>query len=177
MLRPVLGSHYVLYGEWVYAKHTVFYDRLPHYFLEFDVLDTTSGTFLDTTRRRGLLAGLPVVSVPVLWEGEAEPDAEALRRRLVDLVGPSLYKSSRWRERLCAAAAERGLDPERVVAETDGSDRMEGLYVKHEAGGVVVGRYKYVRADFLTAVLDSGTHWLRRPVLPNSLADGVDLFE
>src|SRR4051794_33918056 len=30
-----LGSRHVLYGEWLYAKHTVFYDALPHYFLEF----------------------------------------------------------------------------------------------------------------------------------------------
>ncbi len=22
------------YGKWLYAKHTVFYDRLPHYFME-----------------------------------------------------------------------------------------------------------------------------------------------
>src|SRR5690349_12704120 len=31
----VLGERYVMYGEWVYAKHTVYYDALPHYFLEF----------------------------------------------------------------------------------------------------------------------------------------------
>ena len=35
----VLGSRYIMYGEWMYAKHSVFYDALPHYFLEFDVLD------------------------------------------------------------------------------------------------------------------------------------------
>ena len=38
---------------------------------------------------------------------------------------------------------------------------------KVEEEGEVRARYKYVRADFLTAVLDSGTHWLRRPILPN----------
>ena len=64
--RAALGTRYVLYGEWLYAKHTVFYDALPHYFLEFDVLDTTDGSFLSTGRRRALLADLPLVSVPVL---------------------------------------------------------------------------------------------------------------
>ena len=53
---------------------------------------------------------------------------------------------------------------------------MEGLYLKVEEEGRVVGRYKYVRADFLTAVVDSGTHWLKRPIVPNLLRDGVDLF-
>jgi hypothetical protein len=47
----------VLYGEWLYAKHTIFYDRLPQYFLEFDVLDLESDAFLSTARRRELLGG------------------------------------------------------------------------------------------------------------------------
>ena len=36
-----------LYGEWLYAKHTIFYDELPHYFLEFDIRDE-SGAFWST---------------------------------------------------------------------------------------------------------------------------------
>ena len=33
-----------------------------------------------------------------------------------------------------------------------------------------------IRTPFLTAVVDSETHWLQRPIVPNQLADGVDLF-
>ena len=33
----VLSDRYVMYGEWMYAKHTVFYDALPHYYMEFDI--------------------------------------------------------------------------------------------------------------------------------------------
>jgi hypothetical protein len=170
-LRSVLGVRYVLYGEWLYAKHTVYYDRLPHYFLEFDVLDTDSGDFLSTERRRELLADLPVSSVPVLWSGLARS-----REEVVERIGPSLYKGDNWRDELETACQTRGLDPERIGRETDPSDQMEGLYIKVEEGGRVVGRYKYVRASFLTAVLDSGTHWLARPIVPNKLAPGVDLF-
>ena len=32
------------------------------------------------------------------------------------------------------------------------------------------------QAAFLTSILDSGTHWLRRPIVPNQLGMGVDLF-
>lgn len=170
-LREALGDRHVLYGEWLYAKHTVFYDQLPHYFLEFDVLDTHAGDFLSTERRRALLAGSPVVPVPVLRTGPA--------RRIDDLlalVGRSLYKSASWRERLAEACAGRGLDAERTWAETDRSEEMEGLYVKVEEGGRVVERYKYIRPGFLTAVFDSGGHWLKRPIVPNQLAAGVDLF-
>ncbi len=46
----------------------------------------------------------------------------------------------------------------------------------HEEDGVVTERYKYVRADFLTAVFAAEGHWLNRPIIPNRLAEGVDLF-
>jgi hypothetical protein len=170
-LHAALGSRYVLYGEWLYAKHTIFYDELPHYFLEFDVLDTAAGVFLSTDRRRELLAVAPLVPVPVLRRGPA-----ASLDDLLTLIGPSLYKSAGWRERLVESGAAHGVGFERVWGETDRSDLMEGLYVKVEEGGAVVERYKYVRASFLTAVLDSGTHWLKRPIVPNRLRAGVNLF-
>jgi hypothetical protein len=170
-LHAALGGRFVLYGEWLYAKHTVFYDQLPHYFLEFDVLDTETGAFLSTAERRSLLRGLPVASVPVLRTGPCRDRAD-----ITSLVGPSLYKDPTWRESLRAAAEARGLDPEQTWKETDSSDLMEGLYIKVEEDGRVVERYKFIRASFLTTVLDSGTHWLRRPILPNQLGKGVDLF-
>ncbi|GMU53217.1 MAG: hypothetical protein AMXMBFR33_23630 [Candidatus Xenobia bacterium] len=166
-----LRHRYVVYGEWLYAKHTVYYDRLPHYFLEFDVLDTETGVFLSTPRRRELLEGLPVVSVPVLHEGQAPS-----LKQLIAMIRPSLYKSPGWLESLSEQCAQHGLDPEQAAQETDPEDLSEGLYLKVEQEGQVQARYKLVRASFLTAVLDSGSHWLSRPILPNRLADGVDLY-
>jgi hypothetical protein len=164
-LRERLGSRYVMYGEWLFAKHTVYYDALPHHFLEFDVLDGTTGEFLSTARRRELLAGSPVTSVPVLAEASFKrQDA------LVALVGRSNFKTDAWRERLAETARSRELDVVRVMRETDPSDEMEGLYIKIEEEGRVVARYKWVRKTFLTSVVDSGTHWLSRPIVPNGLA-------
>jgi RNA ligase len=171
-LHAVLGSRYVMYGEWLYAKHTVFYDRLPHYFMEFDVLDLHTGVFLSTPRRRALLEPTPVVSVPVLHEGTT-PSIEALARR----VAPSLYKSDAWREALRHGASGAGLAFERVEQETDPTPLCEGLYIKVEEGGAVTGRYKWVRSSFLTSVVESGGHWLDRPIVPNRLAPGVDLYD
>jgi RNA ligase len=169
-IAPLLAGGRVLYGEWLYAKHTVFYDRLPHYLLEFDILEPGSG-FLSTERRRELLAGAPIRSVPVLWQGVVDQPA-----RIPGLVGRSLYKSDAWRDALAGAARAAGLDPDRAGQETDPSDDGEGLYIKVEEGGRVVERYKWIRASFLTAVVDSGTHWAARPILPNQLAPGVDLM-
>ncbi|MDF2692862.1 MAG: ligase [Labilithrix sp.] len=169
-LRAVLGDRYVMYGEWVYAKHTVYYDALPHYFLEFDVLDRKTGDFLSTPRRRALLAPLPVVSVPVLHEGVLRTHDE-----LVGFVGPSRFKTSAWRERLAEQARELELDVARIVAETDASSEMEGLYIKVENRERVLDRLKWVRRGFLTSVVDSGTHWLARPIVPNRLAGDASL--
>lgn len=165
LLRPRLGERYVLYGEWLYAKHTVFYDALPHHFLEFDVLDTRDGTFLSTPRRRELLEGIPVVPVPVLHSGPLERLED-----LTSLVGPSAYRTPAWREALAESAEAVGADPRRALAETDDSDLMEGLYVKVEEGGRTVDRLKWVRPGFTNALLDSGTHWFDRPLIANRTA-------
>ena len=68
-LLHALEDRYVMYGEWTYSKHSVFYDCLPHHFHEFDVYDRREGVFLSTPRRHALLGGSPVLSVPVLYAG------------------------------------------------------------------------------------------------------------
>lgn len=169
----VLGNRYIMYGEWMYAKHTVFYDRLPHYFLEFDIYDRDSGIFLDTPSRRKLTEQMPVVSVPVLVERTFSDQKE-----LLDLIGRSAFISEEHIEALRKVSTELGLDADRQCQETDTSATMEGLYIKVEEGGQVTSRLKYVRASFLQSLLTSETHWLERPIVPNQLAVPVEkLFE
>jgi hypothetical protein len=171
-LWAALGDRYVLYGEWLYARHTIYYTDLPHYFLEFDALDTATGDFLDTPRRRALLRAAPfVVPVYVLHEGIVD-SLDALNA----LIGPSRFIVGDHLARLRAACAERGLDAERALPETDATGLMEGLYVKVEEGGVVCERYKFVRSGFLQTVFDSGSHWMDRPLVPNGLREGARLL-
>ena len=171
-LREVLSDRYILYGEWMYAKHTVFYDALPHYLMEFDVYDRQDDSFLSTEQRHEMLAGRPIVSVPVL---ATEPVRRA--KELTGLVRPSLYKTAQWRASLRAAVEASGQDPDALPpGETDQTDLSEGLYVKWEEGGVVKGRYKWVRPNFVQTILDSGSHWRDRPIVRNGLREGVDLF-
>jgi hypothetical protein len=171
-LIDVLEDRYILYGEWLYAKHTVYYDCLPHYFMEFDIYDRAAGEFLSTERRHEMLAGRPVVSVPVLHMGTVTKVKE-----ITDWVRPSLYKKPDWRDNLRVMAASVGADPEFVLRrETDDSDLSEGLYIKWEEDGTVKERYKWVRRDFLNAILDSGTHWKERPLIRNGLHTDADLY-
>ena len=112
-----------------------------------------------------------MASVPVLTEGPT-PELDSLRR----MIATSLYKTEAWRARLAAVTQELGLSVERTLRETDPSDLAEGLYLKSEAEGRVLGRYKFIRRSFLSAVLEGDGHWLSRPIVPNQLAPEVDLF-
>ncbi|MBO0783543.1 MAG: RNA ligase family protein [Ktedonobacteraceae bacterium] len=171
-LWEVLGERYILYGEWLYAKHTVFYTDLPHYFMEFDIYDKEMDIFLSTERRRAFLAALPfVISVKVLYEGWVSSAQE-----LIDMIGPSHFISEGHLDRLRERCQEKGLDATQALKETDASILMEGLYLKIEEDGRVQERYKYVRASFLQTVFDSESHWMDRPLLPNCLKAGVTLF-
>lgn len=160
----VLGSRYIMYGEWMYAKHSVYYDALPHYFLEFDIWDRVRECFLDTPSRRELTKRMPVASVPVLKEG-----VFSSKKELLDLIGPSLYIRQGHMERLREYCEREGLDGERQCQETDNSGMMEGLYLKVEEDGCVVERLKYVRASFIQCIMASDSHWLDRPIVPNQL--------
>lgn len=167
-----LEDRYVMYGETLSKKHSVFYDALPHHFFEFDVLDRRTGQFLSTAARRALLAGGPVLSVPVLYDGLAPARLADLKA----LLRPSLAKTARWRDAFEATVRREGLDLALAWKQCDKSDLSEGLYLKVEADGQTLGRYKWVRADFVQAILASEKHHSEQPYVPNQLAPGVDLY-
>ncbi len=170
-LYQILGKRFQMYGEWLYAKHTVFYDHLPHYFLEFDIFDREKKTWLDTKQRHQLLQGSPVVSVPILAQG--------LGRSLLPVtqfIRKSLYQTLDWENALLNLAQERGLDGAQILSETFSNPIAEGVYIKVEQNGETVDRLKWVDHTFLNSIMDSGTHWLNRPIIPNLLAPEIDIF-
>lgn len=170
--RQVLGTRYIMYGEWMYAKHSIFYDALPHYFMEFDIFDREKEIFLDTPSRKKITAQMPVSSVPVLTTGKLRTKEE-----LLSYLGQSNYIREGHMERLRGEAEKMGLDAELVLRQTDAGTQMEGLYIKVEEEGRVASRVKYVRATFLQKVEESGTHWIDRPIVPNLLTGDIeDLF-
>ena len=166
LFYAVLGCRYIMYGEWMYAKHTVFYDALPDYFMEFDIYDREREVFLDTDARRALTEQMQVVhSVPVIGRGVFRTKESILAH-----IGDSNYITENHVEALRSLAEAQGLDVERQVRETDPLRTMEGLYIKVEENGTVVERLKYVRHSFYQCILASGSHWQQRPIIPNQLA-------
>ena len=171
-LYSVLEGRYLMFGEWLYLKKTVFYDELPHFFLEFHLYDRARQLFLSTAARRRLLANTPIVCVPVLYEGPAPARLEDL----VSLLAFSKAKSPNWQANLAVEALRAGVDAANAERTTSLDSGMEGLYIKVEEGDWTVKWLKWVRYEFLRAILDSDTHWQHRSELRNRLKLGTDLF-
>ncbi len=170
-LFDVLGNRYIFYAENLYAKHTVFYDNLPHYIFEFDVYDKERQLFLSTKARQKLLEGLSYSAVPIAYMGIA-----TTLEHLKSFIQPSFYKTSNWKENLRKQAKNTGQDFALIEAQTDMSELDEGVYIKVETDEETIGRYKFVRDSFTNSILNQGSHWHDRPILPNMLTLGVDIL-
>ncbi|EQC25842.1 hypothetical protein SDRG_16291 [Saprolegnia diclina VS20] len=59
-------GRYVLYGEWLFAQHSIGYSRLPSYFLAFDILDRADNTFWSVERVTERLEETSIHMVPTL---------------------------------------------------------------------------------------------------------------
>eukprot|EP00727_Mastigamoeba_balamuthi_P014157 m51a1_g9364 putative dna ligase (233) ;mRNA; r:175445-176266 len=74
-LYGILEPGRVLFGEWMAAKHSIHYTRLPGYFLAFDVWDTRARRFLCAAERDRLLEGSGIPVVRRVFEGVLTKDA------------------------------------------------------------------------------------------------------
>jgi hypothetical protein len=152
VLESQLENRFILFGEWAYARHSIHYRKLTHYFFEFDLYNKEQEVFLDLNQRLALLEGTGIQTVPVLHRGAVT------REQLAALIGPSQFDS-------------RFDNP--VTKRCD--NLMEGLYLRTESNGVVTGRAKYVRPEFVEKIKQS-THWQQQQLVPNLLADNVDIW-
>lgn len=163
-LQDVLGERYIMYGENTYAKHSIFYDKLPHYFLEFDVYDKEKNIFLSTSKRQKLLEGLDYVPVPIAYSGKPID-----LNHLKSFIGKSIYQTTDWKANLKKQAEYSGLNIDLVCSQTDMSGLEEGIYIKVENEDETIGRYKFVREDFVLHILKKDDHWHDRPILKNMI--------
>jgi atypical dual specificity phosphatase len=116
---PHYAERYIMYGEWVYATHSIAYVDLPDLFIAFDLYDRSTGQFVDRATLEGVLHGTSVALVPLICELQNELPS---RSRLLELI----ESTSRF---------------------YDG--RVEGVVVKVENQGFVQERGKVVRGDFI----------------------------
>ena len=151
-LEEMLEDRFILYGEWLYARHSVHYRALSHYFFEFDIYDKQVERFLDLAARMRKLSGTSIETVPIVHRGIATAD------ELWAKIGPSAFDA-------------HFENP--VTGRSD--NRMEGVYLRTEADGFVTGRAKLVRPEFVERIKQS-EHWQHQAMVPNLLRDGADIW-
>ncbi|HVU93728.1 MAG TPA: RNA ligase family protein [Puia sp.] len=64
--KDIIGTRYILFGEWCVAKHSIHYTSLPDWFLGFDLYDRNKNFFVDTSTRNHIMADLNVSHVPLI---------------------------------------------------------------------------------------------------------------
>jgi hypothetical protein len=113
----------ILFGEWLMARHSVAYDKLPSYFIAFDIAEVDAsgnGELLSVAKRNELLAD---TSIPVI---AALADGEFKLEQLLELL--------------------------KTTTSNYGDEIVEGLCIKADAGDRNVSRGKIVRADFIQQI-------------------------
>ncbi|KAF9904416.1 hypothetical protein EC991_002690 [Linnemannia zychae] len=137
---------YVLYGEWLYAKHSVQYTGLQSWFIPFDLFDVKTGTFVSRrVFRRAVgktqLVANPVIEIPEDVCGDVDKTLAWTLEKLHS-------RSSLMR---VAKVSEEGEEKEVK------KDRVEGLYFRIDQGDRLLMRSKVVRPDFIAGEERWGT--------------------
>jgi len=175
-LFDIIDTRFIMYGEYINTFHSVYYDNLPHFFMEFDIYDKENKYFLSTLERQAMISksDLPIHSVRVIKEGVFNNKEE-----IMNCVGKSSFVTVNSVTNLEKLLRKNHLDEKeiQVLINLNKERLMEGLYVKWEDGGVVKGRYKYVRPIFVQSIKDYGKHWLDRKSIPNSLSEDANMFK
>lgn len=162
----ILEERYVLFGEWLKYKHTVFYNALPSYFMEYDIYDKHNNYFLATNKRAELLQNYKedIISVHVLYQSQdlCLNDIQSLLCNIKYSIG----KNENWRNDLTNICRSNKIDVTNTFNETLNDNLFEGFYIKTENENQVLGRYKWIRKNFIDIILHND-HWKNRPTIYN----------
>ncbi|RYH15957.1 AAA family ATPase [archaeon] len=69
LYEVLIPDKHILYGEWVYATHSVYYNGLEDWFIAYDLFDVEQQCFWSRDRLVQLLAPTSIKVVKVLYEG------------------------------------------------------------------------------------------------------------
>lgn len=133
-----------LFGEWLYARHSIAYWDLPSYFLIFGARDEVRHVWLSVADTIGLALGLDLQVVPTLAQFKL-PDGAAVDRFTAGLIR--------------SAGPTFGDEIEGVVVRV--SDEFADADFERSVA-------KFVRAEHV----QTDEHWLHQPIVPNRLARG-----
>jgi len=106
-LHDALGDKLMLFGEWLAATHSIAYDRLPDFFLLFDVYDRSTQRFWSTVRRNALAERLGLSVIRSLGAGHF---------KLAEVRRKVLESSSAYHQGACEGIYLRREDDDWLLA-------------------------------------------------------------
>ena len=68
LFEVLVPGRHVLFGEWLFAKHSIHYTRMPGYFMAFDIYDKESERFYSRRERNRRLEGSGIPTVRLVAE-------------------------------------------------------------------------------------------------------------
>lgn len=122
-LFAICSTRYVLYGEWLWSTHQIFYDQLKDFFMAFDILDKQTNLFLSSHQVRELV-GDRLLTVPLLYNSLT--DGAIRNPEHFEQVALGCIQKSRF----------------------SSSQTAEGVYLRIESPSQVLLRLKLRRANF-----------------------------
>lgn len=75
LLSSYIDSTSIVFGEWCAARHSIGYEKLPDWYLMFDVYDRKACKFWSTSRRNKLADKLGLKVVPQISKGKFSLDS------------------------------------------------------------------------------------------------------
>ncbi|WP_076997525.1 RNA ligase family protein [Variovorax sp. KK3] len=88
-LVTALPPGWIAFGEWCAAKHSLTYDRLPDWWLLFDLYDSSNQKFQSTSARAAFAKNAGIATVAELFRGQIK--LHELRALLLET--PSRYRA------------------------------------------------------------------------------------
>jgi len=113
-------ERYILYGEWMVAKHSIHYTHLPDHFIAFDMYDRVTGAFLSRSSLTHVLRDTGIFQVPLISQVQSISKEQVLQ---------TLEQMSEYAP---------GCKIEGIYIKTEDPERLR-----------VVDRAKVVRGDFI----------------------------
>lgn len=86
-----IPENHIIFGEWLYYKHSIFYNKLPDNFIAFDVWCKNCKKFIYPLDQALLLNGIGIKHSPIIVRGKPEFDP----RKLVAAPFTSYFSDSK----------------------------------------------------------------------------------
>lgn len=153
-------ERYILYGEWMAARHSIGYTALPDRFIAFDLYDRLSETFWSRGYIDRVLEGTGIAQVPCLGQRD-----EISKDEILEMIQrPSAFIDRQGHDHGHGHGNGHG---ERDQEGTEGGERMEGVYIRFEdpERKITTARGKVVRGDFIAG----NEHWSKGKIVWNGL--------